>query len=104
MRSGAAVTVRSYAKRYGVDRYTAYGDLSALGLALPDSARQGAQCPPATPRGRGKRGADQVDDEWWIMLNGRLFFVVGYTSGGTPYGMFADERSPHDDSFNDSGT
>ncbi len=104
IRSGAAVTVKSYAKRYGVDRYTAYDDLTALGLALPDSARQWAQRPPATPRGSGRRGDDQVDDEWWIMLDGRLFFVAGYTSGGAPYGMFADEMSPHDDSFDDFGT
>jgi hypothetical protein len=103
-RSGTAVTVKSYAKRYGVDRYTAYDDLTALGLALPDSARQWAQRPPATPRGCAERGDDQVDDEWWIMLDGRWFFVAGYTSGGAPYGMFADEMSPHDDSFSDSGT
>jgi hypothetical protein len=46
IRSGANVTVRTYAKRYGVDSYTAY------------------------------------DDDWWIMLDGRRFLVVGYTSGG----------------------
>ncbi len=91
--------MKSYAKRYGVDRYTAYDDLTALGLALPDSARQWAQRPPATPRGCAERGDDQVDDEWWIMLDGRWFFVAGYASGGAPYGMFADEMSPPDDSL-----
>jgi hypothetical protein len=25
------------------------------------------------------------------MLDGRPFLVVGYTSGGAPYGIFADE-------------
>ncbi len=40
IRSGAPVTAKSYAKRYGVDRYTAYDDLTTLGFALPDSARQ----------------------------------------------------------------
>jgi hypothetical protein len=101
IRSGAAVTVKSYGKRYGVDRYTAYDDLTALGLALPDSARQWAQRPPANPRGRGERGDDYVDDEWWIMLDGRLFFVAGYTAGGAPYGMFADEMSTHEDFVDD---
>jgi hypothetical protein len=28
-----------------------------------------------------------------------LFFVAGHTSGGAPYGMFADEMPPYDDSF-----
>jgi len=90
-------TVKSYAKRYGVDRYTAYDDLTALGFALPDSAQQWAQRPPATPRRAVERGVNQVDDESWIMLDGRSFFVAGYTSGGAPYGMFADEMPPHDD-------
>jgi hypothetical protein len=30
------------------------------------------------------------------MLDGRLFFVAGYTLGGAPYGMFADEMLPYD--------
>jgi hypothetical protein len=89
--------VNSYSKRYGVDRYTAYGDLTALGFALPDSAQHWAQRPPATPRPPAERNADQADDEWWIMLEGRLFFMAGYTSGGAPYGMFADEMPPYDD-------
>jgi hypothetical protein len=41
IRSGAAVAVESYAKRCGVDRYSACDDLAALGFALPDSARRG---------------------------------------------------------------
>jgi hypothetical protein len=101
IRSGAVVTLKTYAKRYGVDRYTAYNDLTALGLALPDSARRWSQRPPATPRAGGDRGNDQVDDVWWIKLDGRLFFVAGYTSGGAPYGMFADEMAPQDDLFDE---
>ena len=31
------------------------------------------------------------------MVDGRSFFVVGYTSGGgAPYGMFEDEMEPYD--------
>jgi hypothetical protein len=101
IRSGATVTVKSYAKRYGVDRYTAYDDLTALGLALPDSARQWAQRPPATPRPAAE-GIEQVDDGWSIMLDGRSFFVVGYTSGGAPYGIFADEMPLTGDPLEDS--
>jgi hypothetical protein len=96
IRTGATITVKSYAKRYGVDRYTAYEDLTALGIALPDSARQWAQRPPATPRRTAERDVGQVDD-WWIILDGRSFFVAGYTSNGAPYGIFADEMPPYDD-------
>ncbi|WP_322756681.1 hypothetical protein [Frankia sp. Cas3] len=104
IRFGAPVTAKSYAKRYGVDRYTAYDDLTALGFALPDSARQWAQRPPAAPRGHAERRSDQGHDEWWTVLDGRLFFVAGRTSGGAPYGMFADEMPPSDESFDSSGT
>lgn len=97
IRSGSAVTVKRYAKRYGVDKYTAYDDLTALGFALPDSAQQWAQRPPATPRRTVGRATQPVHDEWWIMLDDRPFFVAGYTSGGAPYGTFADEMPPCDD-------
>jgi hypothetical protein len=97
IRSGAQVTVKSYAKRYGVDRYTAYDDLTALGFALPDLAQQWAQRPPTTPRRTVERGPTPADDQPWIMLDGRWLFVVGYASGGAPYGTFADEMLPPDD-------
>ncbi|MDT3446931.1 MULTISPECIES: hypothetical protein [unclassified Pseudofrankia] len=80
-----------YARRYGVDRYTAYDDLTSLGVELPDTARRWAQRPAATPR----RRAERRDDEWphddsWITLDGHPYFVAGYTAGGAPYGIFAD--------------
>jgi hypothetical protein len=93
--SGATVNVKAYAKRYGVDRYTAFDDLAALRFALPASAQQWAQRPPSTPRPRPERRVTR-DDDSWIILNGRLFFVVGYTPGGAPYGVFADETSDED--------
>jgi hypothetical protein len=95
IRSGAAVSVKAYAKRYGVDRSTAYDDLTALGFPLPAAAQQWAQRPPATPCRRADR-ADPGEDEPWIMVDGRSFFVVGYTSGGAPYGVFEDEMEPYD--------
>jgi hypothetical protein len=39
--SGAAVSIKTYARRYGVDQYTAYEDLTAIGFGLPDAARRG---------------------------------------------------------------
>jgi hypothetical protein len=90
------VTVQRYAKRYGVDAYAAYDDLTALGFALPDSARQCAQRLPAIPRGTVDRVTLPVRDAWWIMLDGRPF-VVGYTAGGAPDGASADETLLDDD-------
>jgi hypothetical protein len=97
IRSGATVTVKTYARRYGVDCYTAYDDLAALGFVLPSSAQQWAQRPPVTPRRMAEARADRVADESWIVLDGKSFFVVGYTSGGAPYGVFEDDMEPYDD-------
>lgn len=35
----------------------------------------------------------------WIMIDGRRYFVAGYTPGGVPYGCFEDEfdESPQRD-------
>lgn len=98
LRTAVTITIASYAKRYGVDRYTAYDDLTALGVALPASARQWAKRPPATPPRtvrQGRQEADQPGHDCWTMLDGRPFFVAGYTTGGAPYGIFADEIPEH---------
>ncbi|MBL7487536.1 hypothetical protein I6A60_16715 [Frankia sp. AgB1.9] len=92
VRTGVKVTIGGYARRYAVDLYTAYDDLTWLGVELPDSARRWAQRPAAIP---GRR-AEIRDHEWlhgdpWITLDGRAFFVAGHTAGGAPYGVFADD-------------
>jgi hypothetical protein len=95
IRSGARVTVKTYAKWYGVDRYTAYEDLTAIGFSLPADAERWARRPPATPR-RDRRRTEDVEDEWfaepdWAWVGDRRMFVVGYTSGGAPFGCYEDE-------------
>lgn len=74
IRSGATVTVRTYVKRYGVDRYTAYDDLTALGVTLPASAQQWAQRPAPVPR---KKIVDDglLEDIGWITIDGRSFLA-----------------------------
>ena len=94
LRTGATVTVKTYATRYGVDRYTAYDDLTALGVALPDSAQRWAQRPPATPRNRADHRCDEWDETSLIVVDGRPFYAACYTSDGAPLGRFADETSP----------
>lgn len=37
----------------------------------------------------------------WADVGGRLMFVAGYTPGGAPYGIFADEMD--DDAGDDAG-
>jgi hypothetical protein len=68
--------VSSFAKRYGVDPYTAYDDLTALGAALPEFARQWAERPSATPPRTVGQEANQPRDTCWIMLDGKPFFAA----------------------------
>jgi hypothetical protein len=89
--SGATVTIKTYARRYGVDRYTAYEDLTVIGFPLLDSARRWAQRPPPQPRPRRSTTPRALLDDGWIMMDGRPYFVAGYTSGGAPYGIYLDE-------------
>ena len=79
--SGATVTIKTYARRYGVDRYTAYEDLTAIGFALPDSAQRWARPPPPQPRPRRSATTRALLDDGWIMIEGRPYFVAGYTCG-----------------------
>ena len=52
-------------------------------------------------RDRRQREAPQTAepfslDDSLIVLDGRMFFVAGYTSGGAPYGVFVDEPTTED--------
>jgi len=89
--SGATVTIKAYAQRYGVDRYAAYEDLTAIGFLLPDSAKRWVRRPPSQPRPRRSATPRALLDNDWIMIDGRLYFVAGYTPSGAPYGIYLDE-------------
>lgn len=49
-RSGARVTVGTFAERYGVDRYTAYEELTVIGFPLLATTSKWARRPPSAPR------------------------------------------------------
>jgi hypothetical protein len=89
--SGAVVTIKTYALRYGVDRYTAYEDLTAIGFPLPDSAQRWARWPPPQPCPRRSATPPALPDNDWLMMDGRPYYVAGYTPGGAPYSIYLDE-------------
>lgn len=86
--SGALVSVKTYAKRYGVDRYTAHDDLLAIGFPLTARDAHWAVRPPAVPKRPVAEPAvePEGDDIDWIWVGDQRMFVVGYTSGGAPFG------------------
>ena len=54
----------------------------------------------ASRRKRRSAGVLAADQAFaiWVDVSGRRMFVVGYTPGGAPYGIFEDEMNadPHD--------
>ena len=78
-------------RRYGVDRYTAYEDLSAIGFSLPDFAPTVGAAATSAASPAPFRHPRALLDDGWFMIDGRPFFVAGYTSGCAPYGIYLDE-------------
>ena len=106
---GAPVSVKAFARRYGVDCYTAYADLIAIGFRLtPGDSRWAVRPAPAPKRPSAEpanlpAGSDVPADvdEGWVWIGGdQRMFVVGYTPGGAPYGWIdnsmggAEDRLP----------
>jgi hypothetical protein len=90
--SGAKkVHVRTYAWRFGVDRYTAYQDLLAIGFPLTPEEERWAVRPPTTKRRKQPRDPEDGLLQWEEDLGGQLIWVMGYTSDGAPYGLTKDE-------------
>jgi hypothetical protein len=92
------IRVGEYARRYGVDRYTAFQDMVAIGAAIAEGDRKYAVRPPPVPKRRPKPASEV--DEWpdIIEWGGELMYVAGWTSGGAPYGVpvegFDESGSP----------
>src|SRR6266536_737407 len=92
MSVGRQVRAGDYAARYGVDRYTAHREMVMLKVPIAPGDRRYAVRPPPPARVRRRQSPEPVQEtpdliEW----GGHLMFVVGCTSGGTPYGPSEEE-------------
>ena len=101
LNTGADVTVRTYARRYGVDPYTAYDELQMLRVPLSAKDKRWSTRPAPTPNRSHREGPDPggVEDglpDGWLEWGGELMFVTGFTSGGVPYGVRLQDFSPQE--------
>jgi len=72
----------------GVDGYTAYANLIAIGVCVAPGDGRWAVRPAPAPKRPPAEPADFSADcgEGWVWIGDRPIFVVGYTPGGGPYG------------------
>jgi hypothetical protein len=91
------VRVKAFARRYGVDCYTAYADLIAIGFRLAPADNRWAVRPGPTPKRPPAEPADFPTDfdEDWVWIGDQRMFVVGYTLGGAPYGLDRQQQWRH---------
>ena len=90
------MSVKAFARRYGVDCYTAYANLIAIGFRLAPGDNRWVVRPARAPKRPPAEPADSPADfpadfgEGWVWIGDQHMFVVGYTPGGAPYGWAAD--------------
>ena len=92
MSAGRQVRAGDYAARYGVDRYTAHQEMVMLKVPIAPGDRRYAVRPPP-PAGVRRRQPSQPVQETLDLIEwgGQMMLVVGYTSGGAPYGPSEEE-------------
>jgi hypothetical protein len=70
--SGKQISVKMYAKRYGVDRYTAREELEAIGLQFAPGDTRWSKRPDSVPRKPKEVVQDLTPDLDWVEIGGRL--------------------------------
>lgn len=93
LRAVGNVRAGDYARRYNVDKYTAYAEMASLGATINDHDRKYAVRPAPIPR-RRRPGRDPDPPpalpgltEW----GGDLILAVDFTAGGAPIGLQGED-------------
>lgn len=83
--------VKAYRKRYGVDFETALTELALLGVPIdPDYRERVLQSAAAQAAAKRRKKAERKAEQEKLLgieSDEHFAFIVGYTSGGTPYGL-----------------
>ena len=92
--------VKGYRKKYGVDFLCAIKELEMLGVKLSDSYKEGILA--HLEREKKNKEAKLEKQRQRINVindysNEDFAFIVGYTSGGAPYGLTRDQMDDIDD-------
>jgi len=87
--------VKDYRRRYGVDWQTAFTELEMLEVPIdPEYKRrvlQSAEAQLAAKRRKKEEREAKLQEELGFEQDEYFAFIVGYTSGGAPYGVTWEE-------------
>lgn len=87
--------IKAYRQRYGVDWQTAFTELEMLGVpidpAYKERVLQAAEQQALQKRQRRLERAAELEGASGIDQDEHFAFIVGYTSGGAPYGITWEE-------------
>ena len=83
--------VKAYRKRYGVDFECAFTELEMLGVPVdPDYKERVLESVAAQAAAKRRIKAERKEEQERLLgieSDDRFAFIVGYTSGGAPYGL-----------------
>lgn len=86
--------VRDYRKRFNVDNTCAMKDLSEIGALSPEKRaemQQAERLRLEQKRHEREQTMEEYLAEHFPDSDDRFFYIAGYTSGGTPYGVTWEE-------------
>lgn len=87
--------VKAYKKRFGVDQICAMTELKMLGVSLDDGyvkrATEAERIRIDQNRWKKEERREKEFQEKHADQDDQFFFIAGYTSGGTPYGVTGEE-------------
>ena len=87
--------VKAYRKRYGVSFECAFTELELLGIPIdPDYKERVLESVAAQAAAKRRQKAERKAEQERLLgieSDDRFAFIVGYTSGGAPYGLTWEE-------------
>ncbi|CAN5465352.1 hypothetical protein BH09BAC6_BH09BAC6_36840 [soil metagenome] len=91
---------QGYAKHYKVDLLCAIKELRLLGVVISESYEQSVKQTLAALAMQKKLKLEQKEEKIAGLMdhsNDDFAFIIGYTSGGAPYGIRWEDMPPDDD-------
>ena len=85
--------ISGYAKWFGVDKISAIKELKTLGVIIPESIENQIIASLKTKHEQKQEQKNKKLSTFLVESDSDFGFIVGYTTGGIPYGLTHDEMA-----------